>query len=141
MSAMAIILGTAFVAGSLIFTDTLGRTFDGIMDGAVGDVVVQPEQTDDYGGSGGGHIPASDVREFADLPGAARADGSVDATGVFVVGEDGKVVGGQGAPALAFNHSSAPNRLGEQPMDIIEGHGPEGGDEGVIDEAAAGRGR
>ncbi|WP_068251152.1 ABC transporter permease [Janibacter corallicola] len=139
MSAMAIILGTAFVAGSLIFTDTLGRTFDGIMDGAVGDVVVQPEQTDDYGGSGGGHIPASDVREFADLPGAARADGSVDATGVFVVGEDGKVVGGQGAPALAFNHSSAPNQLGEQPMDIIEGHAPKGADEVVIDEATAER--
>ena len=39
MSAMAIVLGTAFVAGSLIFTDTLSRTFDGIMDGTVGDVV------------------------------------------------------------------------------------------------------
>ena len=30
MSAMAIVLGTAFVAGSLIFTDTLGRTFDAV---------------------------------------------------------------------------------------------------------------
>ena len=78
MSAMAIVLGTAFVAGSLIFTDTLGRTFDGIMDGTVGDVVVQAEQTDQYGGSGGARITAAQVEELADLPGAARADGSVD---------------------------------------------------------------
>ena len=98
MSAMAIVLGTAFVAGSLIFTDTLSRTFDGIMDGTVGDVVVQPEQTDEYGGTGGGRMSAADVDKMAELPGAARADGSVDAVGVFVVGDNGKVVGGQGHP-------------------------------------------
>ena len=91
MSAMAIVLGTAFVAGSLIFTDTLSRTFDGIMDGTVGDVVVQPEQTDEYGGTGGGRMSAADVDKMAELPGAARADGSVDAIGVFVVGDNGKV--------------------------------------------------
>lgn len=33
MSAMAIVLGVGFVTGSLIFTDTLGRTFDGIVEG------------------------------------------------------------------------------------------------------------
>ena len=42
MSAFAIILGVSFVSGSLIFTDTLGKAFDGIVD-TVGDVVVRPE--------------------------------------------------------------------------------------------------
>ncbi|CAM4196243.1 ABC transporter permease [Janibacter anophelis] len=139
MSAMAIVLGTAFVAGSLIFTDTLGRTFDGIMDGTVGDVVVQAEQTDQYGGSGGARITAAQVEELADLPGAARADGSVDAFGVFVVGENGKVVGGQGAPALAFNYNDAPNQLGEAPIRIVDGRAPERSGEVVIDTATAER--
>ncbi len=139
MSAMAIILGTAFVAGSLIFTDTLGRTFDGIMDGTVGDVVIQPEQTDDYGGSGGGRISAEEVDELAKLPGAARADGSVDAYGVFVVGDDGKVVGGQGAPALAFNYTTAPNQLGVNPVEIVDGRVPKSADEVVIDTKTAER--
>ena len=139
MSAMAIILGTAFVSGSLIFTDTLNRTFDGIMDGTVGDVVVQPEQTDQYGGSGGGRIPAADIEEFADLPGAARADGSVDAAGVFVVGEDGKVVGGQGAPAMAFNYNTAPNQLGENPFAIDRGRAPRREGEVMLDSLTAER--
>ncbi|MGN7248592.1 ABC transporter permease [Janibacter anophelis] len=139
MSAMAIVLGTAFVAGSLIFTDTLGRTFDGIMDGTVGDVVVQAEQTDQYGGSGGARITAAQVEELADLPGAARADGSVDAFGVFVVGENGKVVGGQGAPALAFNYTDAPNQLGEAPIQLVDGRAPERTGEVVIDTNTAER--
>ncbi|MFX4286908.1 ABC transporter permease [Janibacter sp. G349] len=139
MSAMAIVLGTAFVAGSLIFTDTLGRTFVGIMDGTVGDVVVQPEQTDDYGGSGGGRVTAADVEKFAQLPGAERADGSVDAIGVFVVGKNGKVVGGQGAPALSFNYSEAPNQLGKNPIVIDDGRAPERDGEVMVDTATAER--
>ena len=41
MSAFAVMLGVAFVAGSLVFTDTLGRAFTSIMAGTVGDVVVR----------------------------------------------------------------------------------------------------
>ena len=139
MSAMAIVLGTAFVAGSLIFTDTLGRTFDGIMDGTVGDVVVQPEQTDEYGGTGGGRMSAADVDKMAELPGAARADGSVDAIGVFVVGDNGKVVGGQGAPALSFNYTDAPNQLGDNPLVIDEGREPQREGEVMVDSVTAER--
>ena len=42
MSAFAVILGVAFVAGSFVFTDTLGRSFDAITSSSVGDVVVRP---------------------------------------------------------------------------------------------------
>lgn len=135
MSALAIILGSAFVAGSLIFTDTLERTFDGIFEGTVGDVVIQPEQVDEFGGSTGASLTAKQVAAFADLPGAARADGNVEALGVFVVGENGNVVGGQGAPAMAFNHSDAPNQLGVPPISISSGRAPVGPHEVMIDEA------
>lgn len=135
MSAVAIILGTAFVAGSLIFTDTLNRTFDGIFEGTVGDVVVQPEQVDEYGGSTGARMTAEEVEALADLPGAARADGNVEAMGVFVVGESGNVVGGQGAPAMAFNYNDAPNQLGEEPIEMLEGREPTKEGEVAIDDA------
>ena len=140
MSAMAIILGTAFVAGSLIFTDTLSRTFDGIFEGTVGDVVIQPEQVDEYGGSTGARLSAEEVDAFADLPGAARADGSVEAMGVFVVGDNGNVVGGQGAPAMAFNYNDAPNQLGENPIQVVDGREPTQEGEVAIDEATLERG-
>ena len=43
MSTFAIVLGVAFVAGSLIFSDTLGRSFTALFASTVGDVVVRPE--------------------------------------------------------------------------------------------------
>ena len=46
MSAFAIILGVSFVSGSLIFTDTLGKAFSGIVD-TVGQVVVRPERSEE----------------------------------------------------------------------------------------------
>ena len=42
MSTFAIVLGVAFVAGTLIFTDTLNKSFVAIFDSSVGDVVVRP---------------------------------------------------------------------------------------------------
>ena len=42
MSTFAIVLGVAFVVGSLIFTDTLSRSFTALFASTVGDVVVRP---------------------------------------------------------------------------------------------------
>ena len=49
-------------------------------------------------------------RARATLPGAARVDGNVSAFGVFVVGEDGKVVGGFGPPAHRRQLDRRPGR-------------------------------
>ena len=75
MSAFAIVLGVSFVSGSLIFTDTLGKAFDGIVD-TVGDVVVRPEAAsgDIEQTMSSKTVPGSLVRELAATPGAARAD-------------------------------------------------------------------
>ena len=109
MSAFAVMLGVAFVAGSLVFTDTLGRAFTSIMAGTVGDVVVRPA-----GGSGDDAtqttrtLPASLAADLAGVEGVARADGNVTNFATFVVGRDGKVIGAQGAPGLGLNYHDAP---------------------------------
>ena len=43
LSTFAIVLGVAFVVGTLLFSDTLNRSFTALFDSTVGDVVVQPE--------------------------------------------------------------------------------------------------
>ena len=140
MSAMAIVLGVGFVTGSLIFTDTLGRTFDGIVEGTVGDVVVQAEGADfESTGDSSAVIPAEDLAPLEDLDGVERVDGNVDAMGVFVVGENGNVVGGQGAPAMAFNHTDAPNQLGKEVVEYDQGRAPTGEDEVAVDSLTAER--
>ena len=82
MSAFAIILGVAFVSGSFIFTDTLGKAFTGHDQRAVGDVVVRPGTSAESGGGFGWRdprvatVPASLVDPLAAVPGAERADGA-----------------------------------------------------------------
>src|SRR5690606_6164323 len=108
MSTFAIVLGVAFVAGTLIFTDTLNRSFVAIFDNSVGDVVVRPAGAEDADTATTLTMPAGLVDKLAAVPGAARADGNVTAFGVFVIGKNNRVVGGQGAPGLGVNSTTAP---------------------------------
>ena len=140
MSAFAIVLGVAFVAGSLIFTDTLGRAFTTIMAGSVGDVVVRPT-----GAVGDGNtlstktLPASLSAKLATVEGAARADGNVTALGVFVIDKKGKVIGGQGAPGIALNYQNAPAGQGLDGLSISSGRAPAKAGEITLDPQTAER--
>ena len=138
MSTFAIVLGVAFVAGTLIFTDTLNRSFVAIFANSVGDVVVRPQ--------GAGEdartsltMPAGLVDRLAEVPGAARADGNVVTDGLFVIGENNRVIGGQGAPGLGFNTSTAPAANGVERLQVVTGRAPQGEDEVTIDAATVRR--
>ena len=48
LSAFAIVLGVAFVAGSLVFTDALDGAFDDIIEGSTADVEVAPEGANSF---------------------------------------------------------------------------------------------
>jgi len=138
MSGFAIVLGVAFVAGSLIFTDTLGQAFTKIMAGSVGDVVVRPVgAVNDENTQSAKTLPASLVRDLATVDGAARADGSVTSVGVFVIGKDGKVIGAQGAPGIAVNFSDAPAGHGVQGLSITSGRAPAKAGEITLDPLTA----
>ncbi|HET9860875.1 MAG TPA: FtsX-like permease family protein [Nocardioidaceae bacterium] len=135
MSTFAIVLGVAFVAGTFIFTDTLSRSFTELFASSAGDVVVRPEGGTSADGSPTTKtMPASLVEDLADVEGAARADGNVASFGVFVVGENNKLIGGQGAPGLAFNYNDAPAGHGVEGLRVTEGEIPNGPDEVAIDE-------
>lgn len=141
MSTFAIVLGVAFVCGSLMFSATLERSFTSLFSATVGDVVVRPEIGTSFGAADGSSrtVPAALVDELAALPEAARADGNVSAPGVFVIGDDGKVVGGQGAPGLLQGFNDAPAAGGAQGLHVVEGRAPSGFGEVALDEATAER--
>jgi len=145
MSAFAIVLGVAFVAGSYVFTDTLDNTFEEIFSDLNGDVVVRPEGFlglsslvgNDSVSNDGRTVPASMVDELAALDGALRADGVVENRSVFVVGTDGRVVSGSGAPGIGANWSDAPNTTGKSPLQLEEGRRPTADGEVVVDTRTA----
>ena len=137
LSTFAIVLGVAFVAGTLIFSDTLNRSFTALFASTVGDVVVRPVGGQTAGGAPSARtLPASMLEELERVDGVARVDGNVNAIGVYVVGEDDKVVGGLGPPAIGSNWTDAPSPGGVG-LEIIEGEEPQGQDQVLLDESTA----
>jgi putative ABC transport system permease protein len=141
LSGFSIVLGVAFVVGILMFSDTLNRSFTALFASTVGDVVVQPDEGDFQGPQISTRtLPASLVDELAQLPGAARADGQVQAVGVYVIGQDGKPIGGAGPPSFGGNWDDAPAANGVEGLQVVEGDEPRTSDEVVLDESTAERG-
>src|SRR3954454_4958201 len=138
MSTFAIALGVAFVVGSLVFSAALSSGFTRLFGSSVGDVVVRPQGSTTLNGDPSTRtVPQSLVSRLARVPGAARADGNVQAIGVFVVGKDHKVVGGLGAPTYGISYSDAPAGHGVPGLTLIAGHPPHGPHQVVLDEATA----
>ncbi|TDE09515.1 ABC transporter permease [Jiangella asiatica] len=140
MSAFAIVLGVAFVAGSYVFTDTIDRTFDDIFGGLSSDVVVRPDlpgEVDLMSGFNAGTtttIPADLVDEVAALPDVDRADGEIESQSMFVLDTDGDVMTTQGAPGIAVNWHDGPNAEGDPVLELVDGELPEGAGEVALDD-------
>ena len=143
MSALAIVLGIGFLAGVMTFSSGLNATFDNIINGSTSDAVVRPAGELQAANAGVGTnqvITPADVDKLSALPEVADAVGSVDGVGSYLLGQDGKLVGGQGAPTLAFNYAPSDNMAGEPALELTAGGWPEGPDEITLDTSSAERG-
>ncbi len=140
-SSVAVLVGVAFMSGTLVLADTMGRTFDGlfadIFEGV--DVVVRGEQAvdDDQFTFGGGTRPRFDeavVELVAAVDGVAAAGGEVEGY-AQIVGGDGEPLGDpMGAPTLGVIWSDI-----EQinPLELVDGRAPGAVDEVVIDRGSS----
>ena len=140
MSGLAIVLGVAFVSGTLIFTDTLSRTFNDLFTSTSADVNVERAAAFDQGlagpgaGSTAAHVPGDLVNEIAELDGVAAVEGYVQADGVYVLGTDGEVLDTGGAPGLGVSWNTEP---AVSPNTLADGRTPRGPAEVMLDTAAA----
>lgn len=140
MSALAIVLGIGFLAGVLTFSSGLSKTFDGIIEGSTSDALARPEGSDSFSAMGAGStqtLTPADVDKLAALPEVARADGSIDGLGLYLLDTDDKLVGTGGAPTLAFNYNDAPNLNGDEILSLEDGRWPEADDEVAINASSA----
>jgi putative ABC transport system permease protein len=134
LTAFAVVLGVAFVSGTLVFTDTMGRQFDKLFSrtGKGIAVEVRPKkviESDD--GSAAPTLPASLVATIGRVPGVARVHGGVSGFAA-VVGKNGKVVGGSGPPQIGVDWDPA-----DKNFPITAGRGPNGPGEVGLDQQTA----
>jgi putative ABC transport system permease protein len=134
LSGFAIVLGVAFVAGSLIFTNAMGGAFDDIIEGSTADVEIAYKGAGDFdSGQDNRTFPASVVKKLEQLPEVESAHPLNTLQTVFVIGKNGKVIGGNGPPGLANNSTSAIALTGKPILTIVRGSYPDGPNEIALD--------
>jgi len=134
LTAVSIILGVAFVAGSFVFTDTINARFEtlftDVFAGVDATVRPDPETT-----TADAALDESLLGDVEAVDGVAVASGGVGGFAQMIDGE-GQPIGGQGPPTLGFSWTDEPAL---NSLTIAEGNGraPAAADEVAIDVATA----
>jgi putative ABC transport system permease protein len=136
---IAVVLGVAFVAGTMTLTDTISRTFDGLFAEVFAGTDAQvraeePFDVDNGGGSTRPRVDASLVETVAAVPGVAHAEGDT-VQWARIVGKDGDALGQSQGPPTFGGAWSSNEQLNT--WDLVDGRAPETRTEIVIDRGSA----
>ncbi|MGW3664897.1 ABC transporter permease [Streptomyces sp. NPDC005141] len=132
LSALAIVLSVAFVAGSLIFSDTVTRTFDRLFASTSADVTVEPKNDLNSQLPTGATetVPASLADRIAKVDGVAATHVDASVENAPVVDSENKSVGPTtGAPTIVTNWEITER----SPVKLTSGHEPKGDGEALLD--------
>lgn len=135
LTALSIVLGVAFIAGTFIYTDTTGAAFDGIFDTAFEGVDVVVSGESDFSFSQGVYFEESMAADVAAVPGVERATPSLQGQGVSIIGKNGEVVGASGPPKFAAYIPTDPEVWG--PVTFRTGGPPEDASQIALDVTSA----
>ena len=139
MTGLAVVLGVALMSGTLVLTDTVGRTFDSLFASAYAGTDAVVRSTDvvrsPFGQDQRAPIPADTLATVTATPGVAEAEPTV--TGFAqIVAPDGEPVGNPagGAPSIGGNWGLV---TGLNPFTITDGAPPANAEDVVVDRASA----
>jgi putative ABC transport system permease protein len=137
LTGFAVVIGVAFVAGTLVFTDTIDTTFKDLFERAQKgvDVSIEARQAvkEDFGTAP--TMPASALARVRSLPGVAAAQGEVSADGTLL-DRAGKPITSSGPPTLILS-AATEDRF--RALDYKEGGPPQTAGQVAIDRATADR--
>jgi putative ABC transport system permease protein len=142
LTSLAVILGTSFLAGTSVFSDTLNRTFDNLFSDVFKNVDAYVRSTQVIDGNFGQEerqrISADLVSIVEKVPGVRDASPDIQAF-ARIIGKDGKPIGsdGQGPPTFGSVGEEFAGAL----WSTAVGRWPVSSSEVVIDEASAKAGK
>ena len=142
LTSLAVILGTSFLAGTSVFSDTLNCTFDNLFSDVFKNVDAYVRSTQvidaDFGQEERQRISADLVSIVEKVPGVRDASPDIQAF-ARIIGKDGKPIGsdGQGPPTFGSIGEEFAGAL----WSTAKGDWPNGPSEVVIDEASAKAGK
>jgi putative ABC transport system permease protein len=132
LTALAIVLGVTFIAGTFVLTDTLHNTFDTLFGTIYSKVDFQVRGVAQFGSGGTATrnpVPESVLSTVRGVPGVQAAEGSVNGYAQFI-SHDGKAISTGGAPTLglAFDPNQAIS-----PLKLVQGRPPTTSSDVVMD--------
>jgi len=135
LTGFAVVIGVAFVVGTLVFTDTINASFTNIFERAQKgvDVSVEAAQPVKTSFSSPPTMPASALATVKSTPGVEAAEGEISGAGTLL-DRAGKAITSSGAPTLLL--SAGPEKR-FQVVDYRQGGAPKTADEVAIDRATA----
>ncbi len=132
LTALAIVLGVTFIAGTFVLTDTLHNTFDTLFGNIYQNIDFQVRGVAQFGSGGTATrnpVPQSLLAGVRAVPGVAAADGSVTGYAQYIA-PDGKAVSTGGAPTIGLSFD--PDQQISQ-LRLVQGTRPTTPDEVVMD--------
>jgi putative ABC transport system permease protein len=142
LTSLAVIIGTAFLAGTSVFSATLNSTFNNLFTDVFQnvDAYVRSSQVieGDFGIQERQRIPAGLVDDVLTVPGVKAAVTDIQAF-ARIVGADGKPLGtdGNGPPTFGGVYTESLVSLWK----VVDGRAPNGPAEAVVDEASFEKGK
>jgi putative ABC transport system permease protein len=137
LTGLAVVLGVAFMAGTMVLTETMAKTFDGVFESANAgtDVIVRRDSAIDAGlATTRDRVDASVVERLAAVDGVDAARGSVQAP-TQLVEADGTTTATDGLGVAVGANWIDDERL--NPFSLASGRAPEADGEAVIDRNTA----
>ncbi|MGZ8579354.1 MAG: ABC transporter permease, partial [Actinomycetota bacterium] len=146
LTAISVVLGVGFVAGTYVLTDTMNAAFDDLFatTSAASDVTVRAKNAFDSeaagpGGGGGNEdrnpLPEELLDTVLAVPTVAAASGDVSGYAQIVNPNTGDAIGGFGPPTIGLNWTGASEGI----LEIRAGEPPAGPDDVLIDAGTAER--
>ncbi|AUA15848.1 FtsX-like permease family protein [Streptomyces sp. SID8382] len=137
MTMLAVLLGVAFVVGTLVFTDTVGNAYKERFLTTLRSISVQATPPFDEKTGEPGTVGEDTLRSLRRLPGVASVTGSVEGFAA-VAAKDGRPLGGDHSTAAGNYFPQADGRDDRHPL--TAGRAPTGPDEVLLDTSTADRG-
>ncbi len=141
LTALAVVLGVSFIAGTLVLTATIQKTFDDLFaDINRGtDAAVRSSNVikGDFGNDQRANVPASLVAVVKKTPTVEDAQGNIQPYAQAVDNND-NAIGGNGPPTFGLGWDPNP-KLNQ--FHLVSGHEPRADDEIVVDKQTADKGK
>ncbi len=135
LTGFAVVIGVAFVVGTLVFTDTIDESFKNLFERTSQgvDVAVEGRQAVKSDFSVPPTMPADTLEKVKSVPGVAVAEGGVTSDGTLL-DKQGEVIVSQGPPTLIVSENTEKIF---QVLDYEEGKAPASADEVALDRGTA----